>query len=344
MTSSLFGQTIRVHTWQSWMGQWAELLQSGMPLLDALLLSIELQPENAQGRLLRQGLKKTLLFLNEGQTLQTAFRAAFGFIPSALDLALLCAQANGDLSTALREQNNRWALTTGSQQRLLKSLIYPGLVLFMAIACWVLLHQVSQPHLASTAIATPHGQAWANHLMITGVLVLLLALILRTRKNSGVKLLSYWAPQHAWIQSGFFHLIACELQAGLDLMHCLRCRTIPSRKLLGLIDTSSSLVAGLNRMVSQIHQQLKSGKALSQAMQEASAPGFMVRQSQLAEQTGNLAHCFALAAKVYELQALEAQARLQNIIPSVALAVAALLLAMAYQFTLASLYNNLSGF
>ena len=95
--------------------------------------------------------------------------------------------------------------------------------------------------------------------------------------------------------------------------------------------------------MAQIQLNLKQGMSLSQAMQAAQAPSFLIRQSQLAEQTGNLAYCFFLAAKVYEMQAIEAQRKLQSVLPPIALAVAALTLAMAYQFTLAPLYNNLTG-
>ena len=64
---------IKPQTWQAWMGQWAELLESGLPVLDSLELSGELQNGNRQGRLLVDRLQRTRQFLQSGQNLQTAF-------------------------------------------------------------------------------------------------------------------------------------------------------------------------------------------------------------------------------------------------------------------------------
>jgi type II secretory pathway component PulF len=138
-------------------------------------------------------------------------------------------------------------------------------------------------------------------------------------------------------------VIACELHAGLDLMHCLRHRTLPTASWWGGTYLSTNTLHRLNKLMLGIQQQLKLGMSLSQSMQAAGAPGFLVRQSQLAEQSGNLAYCFFLASTVYEMRARETQQRLQNTLPSIALAIAALTLALAYEFTLAPLYNNLTG-
>ncbi|HEX4855817.1 MAG TPA: type II secretion system F family protein, partial [Limnobacter sp.] len=205
------------------------------------------------------------------------------------------------------------------------------------------LHHISKPHLPHNPSPTAGWAATSSLMIGGGILLLALGLILKRRKSAGASLFATWLPGCNWASSGYYHLLACELQAGLDLMYCLRHRTIPSGKLLGLLDITGPVIQQLNQMTLQTRVQLQQGIALSKALQEAGAPGFLVRQSQLAEQTGNLADCFLLASKVHEMQAREAQNRLQSVLPSVALALAAISLALAYQSTLAPLYNNLTG-
>lgn len=338
-----FQRAISPTIWQNWMGQWAELIQSGMPVLDALTLSTELQNTNRQACALQASLHRTAQFLQKGQSLQTAFRASCGALPMPLEVALLCAQANGDLGTALQEQLHRWKATTEANQALGRSLIYPGVVLLMAIACWVFLHHVTSPHTATPLKQTGQLFGLSEILLMAGGAILTLAAFVRATRKPANSSVQFWMPHKAWLASNFHHVIACELQAGLDLLHCLRHRVMPGQSWRKVFSQDSKTTLGLNQLMARIQLYLKQGMSLSQAMQAAQAPSFLIRQSQLAEQTGNLAYCFFLAAKVYEMQAIQAQRKLQSVLPPIALAVAALTLAMAYQFTLAPLYNNLTG-
>lgn len=342
MRAKPIGQKIQTAMWQTWMGQWAELIQSGMPVLDALLLSCELLGSARQSERMRYGLKRTARFLQEGQNLETAFRASFGMLPMPLEVSMLCAQASGDLGCALLEQLNRWKATSDAQQALGKSLLYPLVVMVLAVACWVFLHQVSHPHHAAHSPTQP-SFTWSNSLIGLGFALLLLALFFRARRNRNQTTRRHLLPHTAWLSSSFYHVIACELHAGLDLMHCLRCRTVSNHKWFGVFEPARKTMADLNDLMLRIQQNLRQGMSLSQSMSKAAAPDFLVRQSHLAEQTGNLAYCFFLAAKVYEMKARETQQRLQSVLPPLALALAALTLAMAYQLTLAPLYNNLTG-
>jgi type II secretory pathway component PulF len=337
-------KTIKPESWQNWMGQWSELILSGMPVLDALALGIELQGNSRQGLLLRTGLQKACDFLHQGQNLQTAFRASFGPLPVPLETAMLCAQANGDLGNALHDQLLRWKATSLASHALIKSLIYPTVVMLMAIGCWIFLYQVSNPHLSMSQTPQTNKSDLANWLLGIGGITLLIALWARFfHQKSSRPRMRWYLPNQLWLISNFYHLIACELQAGLDLMHCLRYRNLSHEKSLLITNLNTNTVLNLNQMTALIQQQLKKGLAFSDALQYAKAPDFLIRQSKLAEQTGNLARCFFLASKVYEMQARGIQEKLQNVLPPIALALAALTLVLAYQFTLAPLYNNLTG-
>lgn len=343
MKNKSLGEKIKAATWRAWLSQWAELLQSGMPALDALSLSCELQSTQSQGKLLCLGLSRTFRFIQEGQNLQTAFRASFGKVPTHLEIALVCAQASGDLGAALQTQLDRWKTTSEAQQTLGKSLVYPMLVLTLACACWLLLHHVSAPHSIQKTGTPANSQNWADALLLIGLVLLPTAGYARYRQTKSQTGMRPLLPNSLWLSSSFYHVIACELHAGLDLMHCLRHRILPTATWWGGSRFAGKTLNELNSLTQGIQHQLKLGMSLSESMRAAGAPGFLVRQSQLAEQTGNLSYCFFLAAKVYEMQAIESQQRLQSTLPPVALAFAALTLALAYHFTLAPLYANLTG-
>lgn len=337
---------IKPQTWQNWMGQWSELLESGLPVLDSLELSGELQNNNRQGRQLVDRLQQTRQFLQSGQNLQTAFRASFGALPTSLEVAFMCGQASGDLGAALNMQLQRWRATREANIALAKSLIYPGVVLVLALACWVFLHHVSSPHLTATIASGEVGKFnWSEGLLLTGVAGMIIALVLRMHQRTTRSGMQFVIPQKPRLASDFYHMIACELQSGLDLMHCLRHRNLPqiAGLKLGSLNPQANMLNELNQLVNSVQRHLSRGMGLGQAMRQAQAPQFLIRQCQLAEQTGNLAHCFFLAAKVYEMRAKAAQERLQNILPPLALALSAMTLALAYQFTLAPLYSNLTG-
>lgn len=334
---------IQATQWQEWMGQWAELVQSGMPVLDALRLSAELQSTNWQGRLLQAQLEQTACFIEAGQSLHTAFRAACTTLPTPIEVSLVCAQANGDLGSALIEQLQRWQNTHAAKKALIKSLMYPALVLMMAVLCWVFLHSITSPHIKATDLHTGNGLLTSDAMLLTGLALLVAAGLFKVWMQQKASNEHFLLPSTAWQVSNFYHVIACELNAGLDLMHCLRYRPSSGHHMFGRLHPHHRRQNTLNQFAAGIQRNLKRGMSLTQAMQEAQGPQFLIRQCQLAEQTGRLAYCFHLAAKVYEMRAKTVQQRMQSILPPVALGLSALTLAMAYQFTLAPLYSNLTG-
>jgi type II secretory pathway component PulF len=329
--------------WQIWMSQWSELLQSGIPVLDALELSMELQGNGRQSRLLRANLQRSLQFLKTGPEPADCFSRSIRCPCLRRWKWPCCVHKRAAIwRKRLTHKLQRWKKTSTAHQALGKSLIYPVVVLLLAIACWIFLHQVSSPHIHTDKTNMDQSVNTAEILMIVGGLLLLMsgaAHLIGRHQTAGI----HWLPHNAWQASDFYHVIACELHAGLDLMHCLRYRAMPANRWLAWTSAGNNPLASLNTLSLLIQRHLKEGLPLSQAMTRAKAPAFLIRQSQLAEQTGNLSHCFSLAAKVYEMQAISAQQRLQSTLPPMALALAAATLAMAYQFTLAPLYANLAG-
>lgn len=328
---------------REWMTAWADLTLAGVPTLDALDLSLDMIPAGSKTQALRLRLIRAKQYMESGQTLITSFRAAFNRLPQPLELALVCAQASGDLGEALQTQLKRWEQQDQDRQTLLKSLAYPVAVLALSIACWVFLSHMTR------STTTPHSTGaqptdLASWLITCGGLLLVTALIGK-HKQSG-QATAWWQrfPSAYGATSDFYHVIACELKAGYDLMHCLRHQPVSHSFLPGLKTPSQLAVTRLNRTANELQHKLQAGQPLSTALEQAKAPAFLIRQARLAEHTGNLDHCFEVAAKVYGLRAKQAQRRLEALLAPITLASAAIILTGAYQSTLAPLYQNLGGF
>ncbi|WP_370263833.1 type II secretion system F family protein [Limnobacter sp.] len=318
--------------WQEWMRHWAELNRVGLSAVDALLLSRELQPQRGRNTL-RQTLGQVQRALESGMDLVQAFRFAVKNLPAPLLTALQCAQASGNLAEALDLQLLRWIKTTEATSQLLRSLFYPALVLVLSLACWGVM-----AHVAPMQAQTPQAPSqptliagdWANFLMAGGVLGLLL--ILLTKKLQPPKALveqRHLDPRHDLHLASHFHLMACELDAGIDILETLKPR--PGN------------ATALKLFLAQVSRLLSQGMGLALAMEKSGAPPFMVRQARMVEHTGNMASCFHLAAKVFDLRASRCLRRLQLGMPPAALLISAGILMMAYQRHIAPLYAGLGG-
>ena len=341
--------------WQEWLKQWVELLEAGLPVIDALQLSLEIGGPRGPSAKFRQAAQQVCDALQTGKPLLAAFSAAKRTWPQELQLALAGAESSGDLAHALRTHLQRWQLVHAAQSELRKSLIYPFFVLLLSLGCWWFLNTSSlndfvssKTPLPSTAFNTKLGTA--DYVLGSAMVLLMLLTPVALRKHRNQKpgsrthdlaIHNTWLPSQAWHVSNYFFVLASELDAGVDLVYCLRVR--PAKQL------SKQWFAGhtqrkLNAFSAKIQRSVQQGMRFSQAMAYANAPVFLCRQAQVAEQTGNLAQCFHLAAKVFEMQAHHKLNTFKAVIGPLVLMLAAATLAGAYQSNIAPLYNNLGQF
>lgn len=341
------GQPTAAH-WHAWMGQWAELLHAGQDPLQALALSIELNSQARTSAKLRHILQAAHGALEKGESLIDAFnKASHGNVPAMLQLALECASKSGDLATSLQVQANRWQMVQHMRKDLWRGLSYPLLVLGLAIASWIFLAQATQG-LVKTSPWRFTPANFSDWLLLTGGLgALLLAPLVwfehRHKHTKRASTMDRWGllmPGPAWAASDYFFVLACELQSGIDLLQCLRPRVHNSGSKTVF---AKNTTLELNQFTMQLQHLISRGAGLSAAIAQAQGPRFLVQQAKIAEQSGKLSDCFLLASKVYELRARNAQHRLQTTLPPITLASAALVLALAYQTTLAPLYANLGA-
>lgn len=335
---------IKLSCWIGWMEQWTELLEAGMPTLDALALSTSLLGHSHTEQRLRISLRQTHAALEAGKTLSLAFEGATLSPPSSLRLAIDCGESTGLLSKALRQQITQTKHKLQAQHALSKSLAYPCMVLLMALFCLVFLQQFAQSN--GLTPASNSSQALGDWLLGLGLVFTIALLLLHRNKKANNRQTAQGAlgkhtglilPSGLQHVSGFFFVMACQLEAGIDFMHILKQHRTPKRK-------PKKLDRELLRFKYILAQSLSNGQPLHMAMQSAQAPAFLIAQAKIAEHTGRLDTCFFLASKVFEIQAKKRQDQLQAWLGPLTLLTAAGILVYAYQSTLAPLYANLGAF
>ncbi|GLR27378.1 type II secretion system F family protein [Limnobacter litoralis] len=332
-----------VGVWIQWFDQWIALLNAGLPLVDSLELSITMQSGLHSRGAMVNALRSSVVDLQAGVNLCSAFADHGRRVPPEICIALMCAQNTGDFAGQLRAHCDRWQRWLAARKALLNSLSYPLFVCLCALLCSWFLH--NQPLLAS---ATPESQptdlySASSVLSGVGLLSLLCLMPLWFNKRHAIHskslpLFGHWLPIKALASAQYFFLIACELEAGVDLIHSLRTRPLQHKvQLLG----SSRQWQSLNRLATRLVRSIQRGQGLHQSCLNAGAPDLLSQQINVAQHTGQLAQAFHLTAKVCEAQALIQLKKLQAVAGPVLLALAGLTLALAYQHSIAPLYSQL---
>lgn len=335
--------------WLDWLDDFVKLLEAGLPIVESLNLSIEIGQHQRGFKPLQKRLEGVCRRLEAGQALDQAFLLDMEPWPEPIEIAFRCAPQSGDLAAILRRHLNHWCEYSDAKSQTLKSMIYPSMVLMLVIMAWILLESNTSSFDLSSMQPPPEiPNIWKleDWLLTVGVTLGGLALLLNWSKQShqvpkrNLKPQG-WRPATAWYYSHFFFEIGSGLEAGLDLLYCLRLSNCRPRRVgwgqRGVFKELTEFSARMERAV-------RHGHSLHAAFQECGAPVFLLRQSAVAERTGNLANCFILASKVFELEARKRQTRLNASLAPTTLAVAAGFLVYAFQSTLAPLYSHLGHF
>ncbi|HEY1057382.1 MAG TPA: type II secretion system F family protein [Limnobacter sp.] len=316
--------------WIDWMRQWAELCQTGLSALEALELSVELMAQDGKHTPLPRLLRPSLDALQQGMAPEQAFSNRLNTFPEPLQLAIRCAQVQGDWGQALARQSQEWQLAYQFRQGLLQTLSYPALVLASALGLWVLLANTVGFTAAPVQLDLPTA------LLVAGLLVALLGLGFRQQNQQHAtagfsRHLGRWRIRPALQVQQHFFTMACELEAGIDLLRVLN-RPLRVR---------SAMEKALAEFNHHLLRSLQRGNSLSNALKQAQAPQFLIRQGSIAEHSGNLHQCFGLCARIHQVMAQQRRQRVMAWLSPLALGLAAMIILLAYQTTLAPLYQQL---
>jgi len=320
--------------------QFNTLVRAGLPILRAL----DLLAERAAAARLRPILEDVRQRVRTGALLSEAM-AAQGSFPPVYITVIAAGERSGNLTGVLEQYIGYLRVTTGFRSRLITALIYPAVLVLVAIivvsylATYALpkfaelYQQLNVPLPASTrillAIAVPLRDYFAA--FAVGIVAAAVGIFLWTRSSRGAIAIDRLKPRiplfgDIWIKAQiaqFVRTLSTLLGGGTPLVPALRTSAAA---------ISSKLVA---TSVEQASERVKEGQSLHLSLAETRlVPGLALEMIEVGEASGALIAMLTSVAEFYEEEVDTQLTRSLSWIPIVILVV----MAIVVGFILISLY------
>ena len=302
---SLFG--IKTQDVIDFSGQLATLLESGLPILTALQL-LEGQAPKAAMKTIIAGIIEDI---RAGNPLSRAFaRYPHAFSKSYCQV-IKAHEQTGNLETGLKQMVAYMEKQAATRSKVTRAMLYPSVVLLLAIGVVLLLITVALPPLVSLFTSLGADLPWTTRLLISvtgfingykmyllgGLCGLVAAAFYYARLSSGrmnldrllLKLPIIGTINLERNMQQFCHLTSILLQAGLRLPQIMELAT-------QTIGSST-----IRRALLNVADKLVQGEGLSQPMAEDPLfPPLLVEMIIVGENTGTMDSTLATLAKYYE--------------------------------------------
>ena len=320
--------------------QFNTLVRAGLPILRAL----DLLAERAAAERLRPILADVRQRVRAGALLSEAM-AAQGSFPPVYITVIAAGERSGNLTGVLEQYIAYLRVTTGFRSRLITALIYPAVLVMVAIIVVTYLatyalpqfadlyNQLNVPLPTSTRILLSVALPLRNYFLffVVAIAVASVSLFLWTRSDRGAIAIDRIKPRipifgDIWIKAQiaqFVRTLSTLLGGGTPLVPALRtsAAAIGSR----LIATS----------VEQASERVKEGQTLHLSLAETKlVPGLALEMIEVGEASGALSAMLTSVAEFYEE---EVDTRLQRTLSWIPIAIL-VVMAVVIGFILISLY------
>jgi type IV pilus assembly protein PilC len=320
--------------------QFNTLIRAGLPILRAL----DLLAERAAAARLRPILEDVRQRVRAGALLSEAMEAQGSFPPVYITV-IAAGERSGNLTGVLEQYISYLRVSTGFRSRLITSLIYPMVLVFVAIIIVTYLATFALPQFAelyrelqvplpeSTRILLEIAIPLRSYFLVlaVAVLVAVAALFLWTRSDRGAIAIDRLKPRlpvfgDVWIKAQiaqFVRTLSTLLAGGTPLVPALR--------------TSASAIGSrlISTSVEQAAERVKEGQPLHSSLAETRLiPGLALEMIEVGEASGALAAMLTSVAEFYEEEVNTQLQRTLTWIPIVILVV----MAVVIGFVVISLY------
>jgi type IV pilus assembly protein PilC len=320
--------------------QFNTLIRAGLPILKAL----DLLAERASTPRLRPILEDVRQRVRAGALLSEAM-AAQGSFPPVYVTVIAAGERSGSLTSVLEQYISYLRVTSGFRNRLITALIYPAVLVFVALVVVTYLATFALPKFAelyaelnvplptSTRILLEIALPLRNYFAVMAITIVVCAvgIFLWTRSDRGAIAIDRLKPGiplfgDVWIKAQiaqFVRTLATLLGGGTPLVPALRtsAAAISSR----LIATS----------VTHAAERVKEGQSLHVSLAETRLiPGLALEMIEVGEASGALTAMLSSVAEFYEEEVDTRLQRSLSLIPIVILVV----MAVVIGFILISLY------
>ena len=314
---------------QSLLGQWAQLLSAGLPLLTCITL---VHLEQASGRL-RYELIQLQSALLSGATFSQSLSLS-GMFPSTIVQLVAAGEASGELADLLTQVHLQQTRKADLKRRFKRSLFMPlvtllsGGVVSMLIVYWVV-PQVADlyaagsyelPALTQWLLNFSHtAKANMGNMLVTFILAYISLKWLWFIPTLRVRL--EWALwqvpgigrlMHLHSQADVFLVLSLTFKAGVPLLDCL------------MLAANASSWQHISRDLKNATLRLQQGQRLSQILTKMSWQPQALQLIRLGESAGDLALSFTQLQGYYEAQVIGQSQWLEQLLEPVLLIVVAL--------------------
>lgn len=287
--------------------QLATLLESGIPILTAL----HLLEEQAASSALRKAITGLAEALQAGNFLSQALARYFPAFSNTHCQLIKASEQAGNLETGLRQVASYMERQMAMKQRITRAMVYPAVVMLMAIGVAVLLIVVALPPLVGLFTSLGADLPWATRMLINassflteyslqlllGMFALFILVIGYLRLPSGRLALDRLMLNMPVIgpinihrhMSHFCQTTTMLLKAGVRLPHIMDIVTQTVRNRV------------MRQALLEVREKLVQGEGLSQPMAGNKLfPKLMVEMVVVGEKTGNLDATLATLGDFYE--------------------------------------------
>ena len=313
---------------QTLLGQWAQLLCSGLPLLSCITL-VHLEPSSGRLRYELIQLKSTLL---TGSSFSKALSQS-GIFPPTLVQLVAAGEVSGELAALLTQIHQQQARQINLKRRFKRSLFMPvvtlisGLMVSLLIIYWVVpevanLYAVGSyelPVLTQWLLKFSHtAQTNTGHLLVILILAYIGLFWLWSKPNTRVRLerLLWQLPgigrlMHSHSMADMFLVLSLTFNAGVPLLNCLT------------LAANSSQWQNISRDLKSAILGLKQGQKLSHILTKMAWQPQILQLIRIGETAGDLGLSFNQLQRYFEAQVISQSQWLEQLLEPILLVIVA---------------------
>ena len=286
--------------------QLSAFVRAGIPLIEAIEV-IEEEADDKTLRMVLQGVRESLI---TGETFSEALRPYETLFPKFYVDMVRAAELTGSLDDVLRELAGYIKRDLEARNKIKSALVYPLVVLFMAIATVIVLSTFVLPRFkvffegfhATLPLPTRMLISLTNFvsndwMYIIGVLFLLIAIPMalvrttrgrRTKDKLVLRLPVLWQVILFAIVERFCRLLATMMQAG-----------VPLPEAMGVLGDATKNVI-FKDGVDEVHGAMMRGEGLARPMADTKLfPGAVIQMIKVGENTGTLSEQLEVSSDYY---------------------------------------------
>lgn len=335
-------------------GQFATILQSGLPIVRTL----KLVSEQTEDKLLKNILADVSDDVAAGYGLAGSFEKHGEELPATFIESVRAGEASGNLDVVFNRLSTYYQKTSRTKDKVKSAMIYPIFVLVVAVVVIAIIMLFAVPTFKSTFTSMGESLPWVTQFMIDSsnfwssnifyVILFIVAAILvvkwlKKRNENFHMRWSEWGTKIPVIGRINKMSAASQYASTMSVMLAAGLSVVKS------VESTANTISNywLAQKLDSIRRDLESGKPLAESLDKTGAyPQLVVEMTGVGEDTGTLEHTLEVLANYYNNEVTTATERALSIMEPtiiVILAVIVCFILLAVYLPIFSIYGGITG-